>query len=68
MDLYIVSYSKKQGDPPYYLNFTAESIEKAREEARKMIANENPIGRAVLDAKIKRQNEEEWKEIVGSRS
>ena len=63
MNWYIASYSRKQGEPPYYLNFAAESIEKAREEAQRRIANENQIGRAVFDAKIKRQNEEEWKSL-----
>ena len=60
MNWYIASYSRKQGDCPYYLNFSAESIESAREEARKRIMGES---RTYFDAQIKGQNEGEWKTL-----
>ena len=57
MNWYIASYSRKQGDCPYYLNFSAESIESAREEARKRIMGES---RTYFDAQITEQNNGEW--------
>ncbi len=63
MNWYIVSYSREQGKPPYYLNFSAENIELARQEAQKRIATENPIGRVVFDAKIKEQHNGEWQSL-----